>query len=260
MQDKEARRWTFDAIPREYLAARPRYPEAMVDALIRTAGMGPEDEALEIGPGPGVATRQFAERGIRILALELGPRLAEVAREYLAAYPRVRVEIQDVNQWTPPADRFRLIYAGQAWHWVEPETGFRKAYDALVPGGVLAPFWNHPADGHSELLHDVYLEHAPELAKDRPYPPLDERIDTRVAAFLAAGVFDRVEVLRFPWTMRHSAASYVAMIATYSDHLRMQPDRRARLFQAIRERIASNGDVIERPVVAVAYVCRRPLS
>ncbi|MDJ0975263.1 MAG: class I SAM-dependent methyltransferase [Planctomycetota bacterium] len=258
MQDKEARRWTFDAIPREYLVARPRYPDAMVDALIQQAAMGPDDRALEVGPGPGVATRQFAERGIGILAVELGPKLAEVAREYLRDFPKVVIENRDVNAWTPPTEAFRLVYAGQAWHWVDPETGFRKAYDALVPGGVFAPFWNHPADGHAELLQPAYLEHAPELHKERPYASLDERVETRVQDFLAAGVFDAVDPQRFPWTMRRTADEYIAMIATYSDHLRMDPERCARLFDAIRERIEANGGFIERPVTAVAYVCRKP--
>ncbi len=252
MSDLEARRWTFDAIPREYLEARPRYPDAMVDDLIELAGMGPDDRALEIGPGPGIATRQFAERGISILAVELGPELAAVAREYVAAFPDVEVRNHDFNAWTPPTDAFGLAYAGQAWHWMDPETAYRKVYDALVPGGVLAPFWNHPAEGHSALLRDVYIEHAPELAKDRPYASLDERIEARVQDFLAPGVFDEVDVRRFPWTMRRTADEYIALVDTYSDHVVLDADVRKRLYAAMRERIEANGGVIERPVVAVA--------
>ena len=41
--------------------------------------------------------------------------------------------------------RFPLVFAGQAWHWVKPEVGLPKAHDVLLPGGVLAPFWNRVA-------------------------------------------------------------------------------------------------------------------
>jgi 16S rRNA A1518/A1519 N6-dimethyltransferase RsmA/KsgA/DIM1 with predicted DNA glycosylase/AP lyase activity len=46
---------------------------------------------LEIGCGTGQATVPLAERGSRIVAVELGPAMAAVARRNLARFPAVQV-------------------------------------------------------------------------------------------------------------------------------------------------------------------------
>jgi 16S rRNA A1518/A1519 N6-dimethyltransferase RsmA/KsgA/DIM1 with predicted DNA glycosylase/AP lyase activity len=44
---------------------------------------------LEIGPGTGPATVTLAERGYRVVAVELGAAMAAVARRDLARFPAV---------------------------------------------------------------------------------------------------------------------------------------------------------------------------
>lgn len=48
---------TFDEAADLYDRARPRYPQALVDDLVRAAGLGPGSRVLEIGPGTGQLTR-----------------------------------------------------------------------------------------------------------------------------------------------------------------------------------------------------------
>jgi protein-L-isoaspartate O-methyltransferase len=79
-KDRERRRSTFDEAAELYDRARPGYPAALFDDLVELAGIGPGSRVLEIGPGTGQATVPLAERGCRIVAVELGPQLAAVAR------------------------------------------------------------------------------------------------------------------------------------------------------------------------------------
>ncbi|HEX7022702.1 MAG TPA: 16S rRNA (adenine(1518)-N(6)/adenine(1519)-N(6))-dimethyltransferase RsmA [Trueperaceae bacterium] len=57
--------------------------------IVDSAGIRPEDTALEIGPGLGVLTRALAERAARVISVELDSRLLPVLQETLAAYPNV---------------------------------------------------------------------------------------------------------------------------------------------------------------------------
>jgi SAM-dependent methyltransferase len=82
-RDRARRRWTFDEAAGLYDRARPGYPAALFDDLVELTGIGPGSRVLEIGSGTGQATGPLAERGCRVVAVELGPRLAAVARRNL---------------------------------------------------------------------------------------------------------------------------------------------------------------------------------
>ena len=46
-----------------------------------------------------------------------------------------------IEDWDPAGRQFDAVVAGQAWHWVDPVAGARRAAQALRPGGRLAVFW-----------------------------------------------------------------------------------------------------------------------
>jgi SAM-dependent methyltransferase len=75
---REARRRSFDEAAEHYDAVRPGYPDALFDEL--ASRVPPPADVLEVGPGTGQATGALLERGYRVLAVELGARLAAHAR------------------------------------------------------------------------------------------------------------------------------------------------------------------------------------
>lgn len=52
----------------------------VVSTLIKAAGIGLDDTALEIGPGTGILTRALAQRANRVVAIEKDQKLAEELR------------------------------------------------------------------------------------------------------------------------------------------------------------------------------------
>ncbi len=46
----------FAAQALDYHRYRPRYPEGVFDDIVRLANLSPEDKAIEIGAGTGIAT------------------------------------------------------------------------------------------------------------------------------------------------------------------------------------------------------------
>ena len=47
----------------------------MLNRIVATAEVGPQDLVLEVGPGPGALTRRLVECGAHVVAIELDPRL-----------------------------------------------------------------------------------------------------------------------------------------------------------------------------------------
>ena len=86
LPDSDERRYgrVFDEIAAEYDRYRPAYPDQLIDQACRVAGIGNGDPVLEIGCGSGQLTRSLAGRGLRVTALEPGPRLLSLARQNLA--------------------------------------------------------------------------------------------------------------------------------------------------------------------------------
>lgn len=72
-RQRETFRGAFDEDAQAYDRARPVAPGYVFDDLVELAGLHPGSSVVEVGPGTGQATRPLAERGLRIVALELGP-------------------------------------------------------------------------------------------------------------------------------------------------------------------------------------------
>src|SRR5206468_8600639 len=60
-------------------------------AIVDAAELTPNDDVLEVGPGPGVLTAALAARVRSVTAVEVDPRTVALLAETLAAHGNVRV-------------------------------------------------------------------------------------------------------------------------------------------------------------------------
>ena len=72
------------------------FDEELLAQLVELAGITPQDDVLEIGPGGGTLTRQLAARARRVLAIEIDQNLLPVLSETLAGCPNVTVVHGDI--------------------------------------------------------------------------------------------------------------------------------------------------------------------
>jgi 16S rRNA (adenine1518-N6/adenine1519-N6)-dimethyltransferase len=57
----------------------------LLDLLVRSAGIGPDDVVLEVGAGTGALTERLARVAGRVVSVEIDPRLAQLASDRLVA-------------------------------------------------------------------------------------------------------------------------------------------------------------------------------
>jgi SAM-dependent methyltransferase len=247
MSRDQSLRIAFNAAASLYQIARPDYPAELYGDLLAITGLRPPARLLEVGCGPGKATRPLAERGFRITAVELGRDLAAAARQNLAAFPDVRIVTSSFEEWTPDHPHsFELVYAATAWHWVDPQVRYANAAKALVPGGHLA-VWGarhgFPADFDPFFteIQQVYAEIGETYDGDWPPPPPEDMPDAS-SEFEASGHFTTVAVRRYVWAQRYAADDYISLLNTFSGHIAMEPAKREYLYKEIRRRLAGRPD------------------
>jgi SAM-dependent methyltransferase len=252
---------TFDQAADRYQRARPDYPEALFDRIIEVTGLSPGARLLEVGCATGKATLPLARRGFRITCVEPGAALAAACRGNLSGLDVEVVEAR-FEDWRPAGRRFDLVFAATAWHWVDPAVGYRRAAEALRPGGFLAVWAAHhviPYDGDPffEDLQEVYDEIGESLPAGATVPRPQELDDDR-AEIEASGLFEVVDVRQYDWETTYDAEGYIDLLHTFSGHIAMQDWQRDRLFGEIRRRLARRPDgLLRRHWGGVLHIARR---
>lgn len=260
--DRHRLRQTFELAADRYQQARPEYPDDLFDALVDLTGVAPGARLLEIGCATGKATLPLARRGFRITAVELGAELAAAARANLAGHPDVEVVEASFEEWDAPDEAFDLVVAATAWHWIDPDVRYEKAWAALRPGGHLA-FWTAAhvfpdgGDPFFREIQEVYDEIGEGLAPGAPWPRPGE-LPEEAEDIEASGRFEVVGVRHVDWETVYDADGYLSLLDTFSGHLAMEPRPRDRLYGEIRRRLAERPDGhLRRHWGAVLHVAGR---
>ena len=136
----EKSKFDTESTAQHYAAARPSYPSELFDTLDellahKLAGA----RVVDVAAGTGISSRQLAERGAEVIAVELS---AAMLGQLAVASPTVRA-VQGSGHALPIADHsVDLVTYAQAWHWMSPDQALAEVRRVLRPGGVLALWWN----------------------------------------------------------------------------------------------------------------------
>jgi 16S rRNA (adenine1518-N6/adenine1519-N6)-dimethyltransferase len=174
-------------------------------AIARDSGAGAGDFVLEVGPGCGFLSVHLAALGARLVAVEVDPRLAEIAARFLAPFPDAEVVVADV-------------LAGK--HALEPEVARRLPQEGRwlaagnLPYSVAAPLLvvlsrlANPPAAITAMLQREMAERLVAEPGGRAWGPLGIRLrrlyDVRVLRRVPPALFwprPRVdsEVVRLDW-------------------------------------------------------------
>jgi SAM-dependent methyltransferase len=261
--DRRFLRATFDEDADAYASSRPVAPGVVFDEVVALAGLGPGSRVLEIGPGTGQATRPLAERGVGVVAVELGAALAARARRDLADVPGVEVVHADVESWTPPRGMrptFDAVFSCNAFHWLDPASRFDLAAGFLEPGTghlvVLATPWVVP-DGADRFWWDVQDDYeAVGAGRLDPAALHPDRVEDLSPSLRASGRFEEPIVRRHLFAVDYTADGYVRALSTQSDKRAMDPAMRNELLERVRRRIEQGGGMVRAHLLAVLVVAR----
>jgi ubiquinone/menaquinone biosynthesis C-methylase UbiE len=113
------------------------------------------NRSLEIGCGAGAFSRLLAKRSESVLALDLSPRMIEIAKERSKDFSNVEYRVADAATREFPSEEFDCIASIATLHHLPMEMMLAKMRDALKAGGTLIVLDLVRAEGISDALANV---------------------------------------------------------------------------------------------------------
>jgi len=121
--------------PKKRLGQHFLVDESVLERILSAADLSDGDVVIEIGPGLGILTRGLAERGARVIAVELDSKLVAMLRKRLAASAGVKIIHADILKVTAR----QLLQDGLA------ESGTDREYKVIanLPYYISSPVLRH---------------------------------------------------------------------------------------------------------------------
>lgn len=236
----ETRKNWYDSVADSYHRVRPRYATAMIERVIELSQLSPNDHILELGCGPGTATVSFAKLGFSLLSIEPCQASYLLAKQNCAQFPNVHLENLTFEEWQPTAQQkitsFDGILAATSWHWLTPETAYKKAHHLLKNNGSLILLWNTPPQPSYEiyqlLLAEVYQNLAPNIpiyARYNDFAVHQEQFKQLEQEILASSYFHQVTQEQVIQTVVYSISDYLELLSTLSPYIALSAKQRESL-------------------------------
>ncbi len=111
-------------------AARPPYPEALIDWIVAAAGL-PPPRIVDLGCGTGELTRRLAPRTAAITAIDRSARMIDRARSLPGGdAPNITWVLGAIEQ-ASIAGEFDLAIAAESFHWFDWPRACRRVRDCV---------------------------------------------------------------------------------------------------------------------------------
>ncbi len=233
----------------DYVAARPSYPAATIDAVLDGLGPPATLRVADVGAGTGISSRLLADRGCRVLAIEPNAAMrAAAAAHGLVEWRDGRGERLGLDDASVD-----VVACFQAFHWLRPEEAMREFARVLRPGGRVALVWNDRDEA------DPFTAEYGRILS-RASNGVCEKIDERVAPGLdASGLFvnERVACAAYQHRLDEHGLVARAMSASYTPKAGAAGERVAAELRALHARFATRDGFVMMRYRTRAHLAER---
>lgn len=204
----------FDALADDYGSARPPYPAELWDHVDRTGLTRPGCRALDLGAGTGEATGPLLARGMTVVAVEPGPRLAALLER---THPDATVMRSRTEDTQLPTAAFEVAVAATSIHWMNLNEVLPKIHRALVPHGRLLVWRNVFGDPDATIT--PFRERVAEIVRQRGAAPRNrlESMQTTGSDLVKSGLFEIEKTHTYHWRIVLDERAVRQLFSTFSD-------------------------------------------
>lgn len=234
-----------------YNTTRLSYAEEVVDRVADIVGATRGHSILDIGCGTGIATRQLAARGFRMVGTDVDADMVDEARA-LGAAGRYQVAI--ASQLDFPDAAFDGATAFGAFHWFSDEASVRSIQRVLRRGAAFVVVNKNDVGDFRESIVEIVSRHVA-LGSARP------KRDYRPATALDAFGFDAVEETVIPVIEHLSLTQTVAHVRSMRLWEEVPPSLHDTIEAELRSNLAGRLDargIFQRPLSVAMVWGRKP--
>lgn len=237
--DPDTRRaLSFGTQAAAYAEHRPDYARAAVQWALDPVLTRETVHVLDLGAGTGkltgVITALAATRPpgqLTVVAAEPDPAMLAEFRIHL---PEVQVMAGKAEDIPLPGNSVDAVLCGQAAHWFDLDTALPEIGRVLTGGGVFAGLWNMD-DDRVPWVAGLLREYNPTMAASE----WRQRELNWLDGHQGSELFGPAEGTVFEHSQERTADSLVALLATHSRQLLMDPATRGENLGRIRGYLAS---------------------
>jgi SAM-dependent methyltransferase len=185
-----------------------RLTSRLVDPLLDAADVGPGSRVLDVATGPGYAAATAAERGAKVVAVDIAPAMVRLARQ---RHPDIDVRQADAEALPFEDASFDAVVSNFVVpHLGRPERAARELVRVLDDGGTLSlTTWDVPEQMRLlGVFLDAFAEAGATPPDDLPVGPPFFRfaVDEQFAALLGGSGLTGIEVSTIAFGHRVSSA------------------------------------------------------
>lgn len=226
---------SFGAAAEEYERSRPSYPDSTLDWLLPAGARN----VLDLGAGTGQLSRQLAQCGLSVVAVEPS---AGMRAELNSVLPYVQGLAGSAEHIPLPDASVDVVLVAQAWHWVDTDQAVPEVARVLTTGGRLGLLWNIRDEREEwvRLLGEI-MHRGVEQAMNSSSPQV-------------GSPFGAIERLDVPWTYRLTKAAVLDLVASRSYVITLPAEDREALLAEVGVLLDSHPALRGNAIVDMPYV------
>jgi len=253
---------SFDVFADNYNYVRPGYPEKMYKDIKEICTVSNKSILLEIGAGSGIATIELAKLGCKVIGIEPGANLAEIAKKQTTQFSNVEIREKTFEELEASDKSFDIVLALTSFHWISEFMKYQKVHSVLKDDGSFGLVWNSFFQSDSKATQEInqlYQELLPDV-----YPKTDENVNVSVLNKLAtrekeineSDLFYIHFLRKYVSVWNYDVDTYPKLLNTFPKIIKVEENRRKEFLYRVGEIVKQYGK-ISIPVLTTLIICRK---
>lgn len=252
---------SFDIFANNYDDVRPGYPSQMYEDIQKICAVSEKSNLLEIGAGSGIATVELAKFGCRIVGIEPGANLVNIAQKKVSKYPKVEVK-EAMFEDFQLEEKFDLTLALTSFHWISENEKYKKVFDSLKDDGSFVIVWNSFLQSDSPVVREInslYQEILPDV-----YPFKDEsvnvsalnKLNSREKEIHESDLFYIHFLRKYVTICNYDSKTYPSLLNTFPKIIKVEQKRREDFLNKVGL-LVEKYQKISIPLLTTLIICKK---